>query len=52
MAKTPGKIRFIIGPAIDAAGRKPKETNLLAQNWIESKMREISRLYQERDNDT
>lgn len=45
MAKTPGKIRFIIGSPIDPAGRRPKETNLLAQEWIESKMREISRLY-------
>ena len=45
LAKTPGKIRFIIGPPIDPAGRKPKETNLLAQEWIEGKMGEISRFY-------
>lgn len=47
MAKTPGKIRFCIGPPITpVAGGKPKDTNLLAQEWIEGKMREISRLYE------
>lgn len=48
MVKTPGKIRFCIGPPIDPGGRYPRETNVLAQNWIESRMLEISRLYQEK----
>lgn len=45
--KHPGRIRFCIGPAIDPADRRPKETNLIAQEWIESKMLEISRIYKE-----
>lgn len=49
LAKTPGKIRFVIGPPIDASAQSPKETNLLAQEWVESKMREISRLYKNND---
>jgi 1-acyl-sn-glycerol-3-phosphate acyltransferase len=48
LRKTPGAIRFCIGPPIDAASQAPKETNLLAQQWIEAKMGEISRLYKER----
>jgi 1-acyl-sn-glycerol-3-phosphate acyltransferase len=40
--KRPGLIRFVIGPPIDASGQAPKETNLIVQDWIESKMREIS----------
>lgn len=47
LRKYPGKIRFCIGPPIDAAGRAPKETNLVAQRWIENKMGEISCLYAE-----
>ncbi len=46
LRKYPGKIRFCIGPPIDPAGRTPKEINRLAQEWIESKMQEISVLYQ------
>lgn len=46
LRKYPGKIRFCIGPPIDPADRTPKEANLLAQEWIESKMHEISALYQ------
>ena len=45
--KRPGKIRCVIGPPIDPSGRDPKETNLIVQDWIESKMREISVLYQD-----
>jgi hypothetical protein len=41
----PGLIRFCIGPPIDATAQPPKETNVLVQNWIESKMREISSAY-------
>lgn len=44
--KRPGTVRFCIGPPIDPATQSPKETNLLVQEWIESKMREISRAYQ------
>jgi 1-acyl-sn-glycerol-3-phosphate acyltransferase len=43
--KTPGLIRFVIGPPIDASTQSPKETNLIVQEWIESKMREISTGY-------
>ena len=48
MAKTPGKIRFCIGPPIAPGSRKPKETNLIAQEWVENKMGEISSLYKEK----
>jgi 1-acyl-sn-glycerol-3-phosphate acyltransferase len=47
LAKHPGRVRFCIGPPIDASG-EPRETNRIAQDWIESKMREISRLYRDR----
>ncbi len=40
--KKPGLIRFVIGPPIDASAHAPKETNLIVQDWIESKMGEIS----------
>jgi len=52
LRKQPGKIRFCIGPPIDAAGRRPKETNKIAQDWVESKMREISRFYKDLENET
>jgi 1-acyl-sn-glycerol-3-phosphate acyltransferase len=45
LRKRPGLIRFCIGPPIEPADRPPKETNLIVQDWIESKMREISALY-------
>ena len=47
--KHPGTIRFCIGPPIDPAGRSPKESNVLAQEWIETKMHEISELYPDPD---
>ena len=47
--KRPGTVRFCIGPPISAAGRPPKETNLLVQEWIENKMQEISTAYQDRE---
>lgn len=50
MAKTPGKVRFCIGPPIEPGDRSPKETNLLAQEWVENKMKEISSLYKEQAN--
>jgi 1-acyl-sn-glycerol-3-phosphate acyltransferase len=42
LRKKPGLIRFCIGPAIMPDDRPPKETNLIVQGWVESKMREIS----------
>ena len=51
LRKMPGDIRFCIGPPIDPAGRTPKETNKIAQDWVESKMREISRLYRGPENE-
>lgn len=49
-AKQPGTIRFCIGPPIDASLQSPKETNLLVQDWIENKMRDISSVYRDNDN--
>ena len=49
LAKRPGTVRLCIGPPIDASKQSPKETNLLVQDWIENKMREISSAYQNRD---
>lgn len=46
IVKRPGTVRMCIGPPIDASTQSPKETNLIVQDWIENKMREISRLYQ------
>ena len=45
LKKRPGLIRFCIGPPIEPADRPPKETNLIVQGWIETKMREISTGY-------
>ena len=42
LKKDPGLIRFCIGPPIMPEDRPPKETNLIVQDWVESKMREIS----------
>ena len=46
LKKRPGLIRFCIGPPIEPADRPPKKTNLMVQDWIETKMREISTGYQ------
>jgi 1-acyl-sn-glycerol-3-phosphate acyltransferase len=46
--KRPGIVRFVIGPPISAQGRPARETNLVVQDWIESKMLEISSEYQKR----
>jgi 1-acyl-sn-glycerol-3-phosphate acyltransferase len=46
LKKRPGLIRFCIGPPIMPGERSPKDTNLLVQDWIESKMNEISSGYQ------
>jgi len=45
LTKEPGSVRFCIGPPIDASAQSPKETNLIVQGWIETKMREISSAY-------
>lgn len=45
LPKRPGKIRLCIGPPIDPTAQEPKETNEIAQAWIESKMAEISEGY-------
>ena len=43
----PGTVHFCIGPPIDASAQSPKDTNLLVQDWIEGKMREISIAYKD-----
>ena len=40
--KKPGLIRMVVGPPIDATAQSPKDTNVIAQTWIEDKMTEIS----------
>jgi len=45
LRKKPGLIRFCIGPPIEAGDRSPKETNLIVQDWVETKMKEISVFY-------
>ena len=45
LKKKPGLIRFCIGPPVEPGERSPKEANLLVQEWIETKMREISVFY-------
>ena len=44
--KKPGVVRFCIGPPIDPTAQEPKKTNVIVQDWIESKMREISSAYE------
>ena len=41
LLKNPGKIRVVIGPPIEAAGRDAREINAEVQAWIESKMAQI-----------
>ncbi len=45
LKKKPGLIRFCIGPPVEPSDRRPKETNLIVQDWIETKMKEISIFY-------
>ena len=40
--KRAGTVRFVIGPPIDATAQSPRETTAIVQEWIESRMREIS----------
>ena len=51
LRKFPGKVRFCIGPPIDARAQPPKQTNVIAQDWIETRMREISALYRDESRD-
>jgi 1-acyl-sn-glycerol-3-phosphate acyltransferase len=51
LRKYPGKVRFCIGPPIDPTDLHAKEANLAAQDWVETKMLEISRIYKERTHD-
>ena len=46
--KHPGTVRFVIGPPIDASTQDARETSLIVQDWIESRMDEISKAYQAR----
>lgn len=46
--KRSGVIRVRVGPLIDASSQSPKETNLIAQQWIETQMHEISRAYKDK----
>ena len=46
--KYPGTVRFVIGPAIEAAGREPREVNAEVKEWIESTTDEIRRRDQRR----
>ena len=46
LKKRPGLIRFCVGPPIMPGDRSAKATNALVQDWIETKMREISPGYQ------
>jgi len=39
LVKKPGVVRVVIGPAIEAAGRDPRELNAEVQDWIEGTMR-------------
>ena len=40
-ALVPGVIDVSIGPAIDAAGRRPERVMAEVENWIESEMRRL-----------
>ena len=47
LKKHPGLIRFCVGPAIIPGDRAPKDINDEVQNWVETKMNEISSAYRE-----
>nr|VFK52707.1 MAG: 1-acyl-sn-glycerol-3-phosphate acyltransferase [Candidatus Kentron sp. TUN]VFK53290.1 MAG: 1-acyl-sn-glycerol-3-phosphate acyltransferase [Candidatus Kentron sp. TUN] len=42
--KKPGKIRMVIGPAIESENRSATEINTLAERWIEDTMKRIRNL--------
>ena len=41
LMKKPGRIRVVIGPPVEAAGRDPRTLNAGVQAWIEGTMREL-----------
>jgi 1-acyl-sn-glycerol-3-phosphate acyltransferase len=43
LLKKRGTIRVVIGPAIDATGRDPRELNEQLRAWVDAKVLEISR---------
>lgn len=45
LRKRPGLIRFCIGPVIEPGDKSARELNQEVQDWIETKMREISNRY-------
>ena len=49
LKKEPGLIRIVIGPPIQPGTKSPKALNEEVQDWVESKMREISVGYQNPD---
>jgi len=48
LPERPGRIRICIGPPVDPSAQDPKDTNKIAQAWIETKMAEISEGYRDR----
>ena len=42
LVKRPGVVRVVIGPAVEAAGRHPRELNAEVQDWIEGRMRALA----------
>ncbi len=42
LPERPGRIRICVGPPIDPSAQDPKDTNKIAQAWIEAKMAQIS----------
>ena len=51
LKKDPGLIRVCIGPPIMPGDTPPKELNLKVQDWVETKMREISVGYRDDEPD-
>ena len=41
LVKKPGRVRVIIGPPVEAAGRDPRTLNAEVQAWIEGTMRDL-----------
>jgi len=39
--KHPGRIRLVVGPAIETRNRSPLEINQLAEDWIQSQVQEL-----------
>jgi 1-acyl-sn-glycerol-3-phosphate acyltransferase len=41
LVKKPGRVRVVIGPPVEAAGRDPRTLNAEVQAWIEGTMRDL-----------